>query len=307
MTVHKSQGMTFDAVHIDLSDGLFTPGQLYVALSRVRDPQGLTLQCAIEPAMARTEAAVKQFAATYNDSAAVDRATAIAKAAEPARSGDYDKATAALLTLARNAADRGDEQTATQALAQMRNVLIADDHLIAALPYFAPLASNSDDAVLVNATLALSAAHYDNAIWYAEQAERIERLKADALYVKARALYCLARYAEADKANSEAVKCGSRACPLLLESAQTNAKIGDPAAPYAQNVVEQHPDYLPALLIMRRAMHTDGHTLPVADDEDDAILAAFNNNDLSDERFAALLQDTEKRHMLAEALAKIAV
>ena len=42
ITIHKSQGMTLDAAHIDLSDA-FVPGMGYVALSRVRNLDSLTL------------------------------------------------------------------------------------------------------------------------------------------------------------------------------------------------------------------------------------------------------------------------
>ena len=42
ITVHKSQGMSLDTVEVDLSRA-FTPGQGYVALSRARTLQGLTI------------------------------------------------------------------------------------------------------------------------------------------------------------------------------------------------------------------------------------------------------------------------
>lgn len=43
ITIHKSQGMTLDACHIDLGKGAFAHGQTYVAFSRVRDFDRLSL------------------------------------------------------------------------------------------------------------------------------------------------------------------------------------------------------------------------------------------------------------------------
>ena len=42
-TIHKSQGQTFDKVAIDLDKGSFTHGQTYVALSRAKSIEGITL------------------------------------------------------------------------------------------------------------------------------------------------------------------------------------------------------------------------------------------------------------------------
>ena len=47
ITIHKSQGLTFDRAIIDAGDS-FASGQVYVALSRLRDTRGLVLRTPIE-------------------------------------------------------------------------------------------------------------------------------------------------------------------------------------------------------------------------------------------------------------------
>lgn len=49
LTIHKAQGMTLDAVEIDLGRGAFAPGQTYVALSRARAMESIRLARPLSP------------------------------------------------------------------------------------------------------------------------------------------------------------------------------------------------------------------------------------------------------------------
>ncbi len=60
VTVHKSQGLTFDRAIIDVGSA-FAPGQVYVALSRLRSLDGLTLRTKITPSAISTDREVQSF------------------------------------------------------------------------------------------------------------------------------------------------------------------------------------------------------------------------------------------------------
>jgi len=59
--VHKAQGLTLERAHVDLGDGAFAPGQLYVALSRCTSLDGLTLERPIRAADVITDLLVRRF------------------------------------------------------------------------------------------------------------------------------------------------------------------------------------------------------------------------------------------------------
>jgi hypothetical protein len=60
VTVHKSQGLTFDRAIIDVGQA-FAPGQVYVALSRLRSLDGLVLRTRVQPNVIYSDPKVVDF------------------------------------------------------------------------------------------------------------------------------------------------------------------------------------------------------------------------------------------------------
>ena len=61
VTIHKSQGKTFDRVVIDLERGAFASGQTYVALSRCTSFEGIVLRRGVRKSSIRTDWRVSRF------------------------------------------------------------------------------------------------------------------------------------------------------------------------------------------------------------------------------------------------------
>ena len=65
ITIHKSQGKTFDRIILDISGGTFSPGQVYVALSRCTTLEGIVLKQPLEKRHIFMDWKVPRFLSEY--------------------------------------------------------------------------------------------------------------------------------------------------------------------------------------------------------------------------------------------------
>ena len=80
LTVHKSQGLTFNNIVIDFAGGAFSSGQTYVALSRCTSLEGITLLKPLSQRDIIVNTAIVDFSRQFNNQAVINDAMLIEKA-----------------------------------------------------------------------------------------------------------------------------------------------------------------------------------------------------------------------------------
>jgi hypothetical protein len=296
ITIHKSQGLTFDNMILDLSRGTFAAGQLYVALSRVRTLGGLYLTRPVKASDFRKDDEVMAFTANFNNDSVIEQQLAEGKALYPyLKSCDYDGAVAQYMELAKDILLKGDHRTASILFKKMMNIMIADDVLTDSCRDIPLNENNNCVAWFNNSIICLYGGNPELAVKYADKV-LATRTVYESMYIKARALYKMGRTDLADEVNVEMSRFlnqeGGKGydAKFICSLAQVNEAIGDPSLGGYQEVVLRHPEYIQGQVKFFMAMKRQHMKLVLAEDHELPALAILFNGAQSVDEFVESLK-----------------
>ena len=299
ITIHKSQGMSFDRMHFDLTRGIFAPGQAYVAVSRMRSLEGLSLSNPIMPHHITQNPEILSFSNSFNDTDMITDELESGKKIYPYLSKkDYTKATQTCLELVLEKISKTDYRNAAIMAKKMFDIMLDDTHLLGKASDVSLIKTCSITCDILNSVICLYGNREDEAIGYANMI-LARKMCIEAMYVKGRALFELKKYEEAYdmcyQIITEAKKAEEKKAidmKQLLFEAKVNEKIGNPNRDICKELIKICPECEQAYLILRKEiLNKDAHT-EVYDNKNtnNIYINTFHNTSIDNADFLKLVK-----------------
>lgn len=302
ITIHKSQGMTFDRMHFDLTRGTFAPGQAYVAISRMRTLDGLTLSNKIRQSHIMQNAEIRAFSNSLNDVEMIDDELIFGQEYyKYLANNDYDNAAKLCLSHSMEKMKAGDYRNAALVAKKMFDVMLDDKCLKGLTKDITLLKDCSMTCNFLNAVVCLYGNRLEEAIGYANMVlDRRQCL--EAMLIKGKALQNLGRYEEAlEVAQLIRKTCEESEDKIAIDKkqylfeAELNEQLGNSNIETCKHLVKLAPTYFPAYLMMRKEALENNIIIEMNEDDDENMLvSAFNDATVSKDDFEAMLNETEK-------------
>ena len=302
ITIHRSQGMTFDRMHFDLSWGTFAAGQAYVAISRMRSLDGLTLSNPLMAHHVTVNPEIKAFSNSFNDVVMIqDELDSGKEVYKHIARKQYDQASLALLNMTLSKIHLKDYRNAALLAKQMFDVMLDDDNLIGRTAAFTLIKDCNITCNFLNSVICLYGNKNEEAIGYADLVLS-RRNCLEAMYVKARANYELGNWEETSgilfqimTISTEGEEKKAIDKKLYLLEIKTNNKIGNPNVGICKKLIKICPSCTRAYSFMRNEIIKKGQTLSGEDIPASELIKNFDNTKLNESDFNSILNDIDMK------------
>lgn len=302
ITIHKSQGMTFNRMHFDLTRGTFAPGQAYVAISRMRSLDGLTLSNKIRHHHILQNTEIKAFANSFNDMSLIDDELKHGRLLyKHLHDKDYDSAAKECLNWSMEKIMGGDYRNAALLAKKMFDVML-DDKCLKGMTKSIPLLKDcSMTCNFLNAVVCLYSDRFEEAIGYADMVLD-RRLCLEAMFIKGKALQELELFDKAmemvqfirlaEEESDERIVADKK---QYLFEAKLNAQLGNNNINTCKQLLKLCPEYFSAYVMLRNEAMKKGLVIKHDEEEEEnELISAFNNTTVSEEDFKAMLEQSDK-------------
>lgn len=301
ITIHKSQGMTFERMHFDLTRGTFAPGQAYVAISRMRSLDGLTLSNKIRHHHILQNTEIKAFANSFNDIPLIDDELNHGRLLyKHLQNKDYDSATKQCLQWSLEKMKACDYRNAALLAKKMFDVML-DDRCLKGLTKEVPLLKDcSMTCSFLNAVICLYSDRLEEAIGYANMV--LDRRPCiEAMFIKGKALQSLNRYEEAWEVAQQIRTAGEQSDDKItidkkqyLFEAELNEHLGNTNLDTCKQLLKMCPEYIPAYIMLRREVIKEELAIEQdEEDEENPLISTFSDTTVSDDDFKEMLEESD--------------